>query len=57
MWRVWVRRGGVEGLAVENGGKEPLESPRRKWVDGWMDGWISRSWDVGIWTGLAWPRI
>jgi len=20
-------------------------------------GWISRSWDVGIWTGLGWPRI
>jgi len=20
-------------------------------------GWISRRWDVGIWTGLGWPRI
>jgi len=20
-------------------------------------GWISRMWDVGIWTGLCWPRI
>ena len=20
-------------------------------------GWISRRWDVGIWTGLDWPRI
>jgi len=19
--------------------------------------WISRSWDVGMWTGLGWPRI
>jgi len=27
-------------------------------VDGWMIlGWISRRWDVGIWTGLGWPRI
>ena len=27
-------------------------------VDGWITlGWISRRWDVGIWTGLAWPRI
>jgi len=27
-------------------------------VDGWIIlGWISRRWDVGIWTGLAWPRI
>jgi len=22
-----------------------------------MLGWISRRWDVGIWTGLGWPRI
>jgi len=20
-------------------------------------GWIYRRWDVGIWTGLGWPRI
>jgi len=20
-------------------------------------GWIFRRWDVGIWTGLGWPRI
>jgi len=27
-------------------------------VDGWIKlGWISRRWDVGIWTGLGWPRI
>jgi len=27
-------------------------------IDGWVIlGWISRSWDVGIWTGLGWPRI
>jgi len=27
-------------------------------VDGWLIlGWISRRWDVGIWTGLGWPRI
>ena len=27
-------------------------------VDGWIIlGWISRSWDVGVWTGLGWPRI
>jgi len=27
-------------------------------LDGWIIlGWISRSWDVGIWTGLGWPRI
>jgi len=27
-------------------------------VDGWIIlGWISRRWDLGIWTGLGWPRI
>jgi len=27
-------------------------------VDGWIIlGWISRSWEMGIWTGLGWPRI
>ena len=27
-------------------------------VDGWIIlGRISRRWDVGIWTGLSWPRI
>ena len=27
-------------------------------VDGWIIlGWISRTWDVGIWTGLGWPKI
>ena len=35
---------------------------RNQWgnqgVDGWIIlGWISRRWDVGIWTGLGWPRI
>ena len=27
-------------------------------VDGWIIlGWICRRWDVGIWTGLGWPRL
>jgi len=27
-------------------------------VDGWIIlEWISIRWDVGIWTGLGWPRI
>ena len=27
-------------------------------VDGWIIlGWVSRRWDMGIWTGLGWPRI
>jgi len=36
-------------------GRRPLGRPRRRW---WIIlGWISRRWDVGIWTGLGWPRI
>jgi len=35
---------------------------RDHWGDRGVDGWIilglvSRRWDVGIWTGLGWPRI
>jgi len=27
-------------------------------VDGWIIlGWISKRLDVGIWTGLGWPRV
>jgi hypothetical protein len=27
-------------------------------VDGWIIlGWICMRFDVGIWTGLGWPRI
>jgi len=27
-------------------------------VDGWIIlGWISMKWDMGIWTGLGWPKI
>ena len=36
-------------------GKRPLGRPKRRW--GIILGWISRRWDVGIWTGLDWPRI
>ena len=36
-------------------GKRPLGRHRRRW---WIIlGWISRRWDVGMWTGLGWPRI
>jgi len=56
MWRVWVRRRGCIGSWWGN------RRERDHWgelgVDGWIIlGWISRRWDVGIWTGLGWPRI
>jgi len=35
---------------------------KRPWGDLGVDGWIIlgrifRRWDVGVWTGLGWPRI
>jgi len=38
------------------------KSKRYHWgdlgVDGWIIlGWIFRRWDMGLWTGLGWPRI
>jgi len=36
-------------------GRKPLGDPG---VDGWtILGWISRRRDVGMWTGLGWPKI
>jgi len=51
-----VRRGGRIGSWWGN------RRERDQWgdlgVDGWIIlEWISRRWDVGIWTGLGWPRI
>jgi len=42
--------------------REGMNKKKGDWgdlgVDGWIIlGWISRRWDVGIWTGLGWPRI
>ena len=45
-------RGVYRVLVGKPEGKRPLR------VDGWIIlGGISRRWDVGIWTGLGWPRI
>ena len=63
MWRVWVRRGGVQGPGGETGGKEPLGRPRRRWVDnirmdllevgcGYMD-WIGLAQDRDRWRTLV----
>jgi len=56
MWRVWVRRRGRIGFWWGN--RRESDSWGDLGVDGWIIlGWISRRRDVGIWTGLGWPRI
>jgi len=68
VWVIKSRRMRWAGLVVRIGEERGCIGPwwgnRREgdnWgdlgVDGWIIlGWISR-WDVGIWTGLCWPRI
>jgi len=48
-------RGVYRVLVGKPEGRKPLGDLG---VDGWIIlGWISRSWDVGMLTGLGWPRI
>ena len=35
-------------------GKRPLATPRRRWVDNIRTDLLEV--DVGMWTGLGWPR-
>jgi len=35
-------------------GRRPLGRPRRRWMDNMR---LDVQEDVGIWTGLGWPRI
>jgi len=52
-------------MCEERGAYRFLVGNRREgdhWGDIGVDGWIilgriSMRWDVGIWTGLGWPRI
>jgi len=56
MWRVWVRTG--ECIVSWWGNQRERDHWGDLGVDGWIIlGWISKRWDVGIWTGLGWPRI
>ena len=56
VWRVWVRIGACIGSWWGN------RRERGHWGDLGVDGWIilgriSKRWDVGMWTGLDWPRV
>ena len=52
---VGEKRGVYRVLVGKPEGKRPLGRPRRRWVDNIrMD---LKEVDVGIWTGLGWPRI
>ena len=51
-----VRRGGCTGSWWGN--RREGDHWGDLGIDGWIIlGWISRRWDVGMWTGLGWPRI
>jgi len=53
--RMSEERGVYRVLMGKPEGKRPLGRSRREWVDNIrMD---LRRWDVGILTGLGWPRI
>jgi len=53
--RMGEERGVYRVLVGKPKGKRPLGDLG---VDVWIIlGWISRRWNVGIWTGLGWPRI
>jgi hypothetical protein len=55
-WHVWVRR--WEYIGSWWGNRRENDQWGDLGVDGWIIlGCISRRWDVGIWTGLGWPRI
>jgi len=59
-WTGHVARMGEERGRIGSwwGNRRERDNWRDLGVDGWIIlRWISRRWDVGMWTGLGWPRI
>ena len=59
-WAGHVARIGMRGGRIRSwwGNRRERDHWGDLGVDGWIIlGWISRRWDVGMWTGLGWPRI
>ena len=53
--RMGEERGVYRVLVGKPEGRRPLGRPRRRWMDSIRID--LQEWDVGIWTGLSWPRI
>jgi len=54
--------GHMAHMGEERGSWWGNRTERAHWGDLGVDGWlilglISRRWDMGLWTGLGWPRI
>jgi len=59
-WAGHVARMGEERVCIGScwGNRRERDQWGDLGVDGWIIlEWIFRRWDVGIWTGLGWPRI
>ena len=55
MARMGEERGVYRVLLGKPEGRRPLGRPRSRWVDNIRTD--LQEVDVGIWTGLGWPRI
>jgi len=53
--RMGEERGLYRVLVGKPEGKRPLGRRKHRWVDNIRTD--LKEWDVGIWTGLGWPRI
>jgi hypothetical protein len=59
-WAGHVARIGEEKGCIGSwwGNRRERDHWRDLGIGGWIIlGWISMRWDVGMWTGLGWPRI